>query len=302
MAGTLYIVATPIGNGEDITERAKRILAEAHIVAAEDTRTTQKLFNMLGIRNKMVSNHKFNEKKQSDYLVSELLKGKDVAIVSDAGTPCISDPGHIIVNSAIINGIKVVGVPGASSAITALSISGFNFVSFAFYGFFPRESEEIRESLKRLKVSGIGVSVFFESPKRIIKLMRIMAEELPDAKLCLCNDMTKIHEKIYRGTAFEVLRELEENPNADKGEYTLVIKTEIEEVLNAEERQSIESVLVDHIVKNGGTVKSAVQALQKKYKGQITRKEFYAAALNLKELMPAFFLSDTGGPDEGEIK
>lgn len=287
MFGKLYIVATPIGNSEDMTERAKRILSEVDIVAAEDTRTTQKLFNMLGIQNRMVSNHKFNERRQSDFLISKLMQGMNVAIVSDAGTPCISDPGHVIVNSAAEKGIDVVGVCGASSVITALSISGFGFVSYAFYGFFPRESKDIREALRRVKDGEISTTVFFESPKRIEKLLRLIVEELPDAELCLCNDLTKLYERIYRGTPQSVLAELSSNPSSEKGEYTLIIhvKTKPRMVFSSSAAESRESMIVDHIVKNGGSLKDAVHALQEKHKGLVSRKEFYTAALSLKEMM-----------------
>jgi len=296
MAGKLYVVATPIGNGGDITERAKRVLAETDIVAAEDTRTTQTLLSMLGIRNKMVSNHKFNEKRQVDYLLCELLLGKNVAIVSDAGTPCISDPGHVVVRAAAANGIEVISVCGASSVTAALSVSGFSFVSFAFYGFFPRESKEIRQALHRAKHGTIPVSVYFESPRRILKTLQIIASELPASEICLCNDLTKLYERIYRGAPQQVLDELGSNPSAEKGEYTLVLH--IDEAPQAAvpgAQASRESLLVDHIVKHGGSMKSAVQALQEQYKGQIPRKEFYAAALHLKELLPDLFSLEPAG-------
>jgi 16S rRNA (cytidine1402-2'-O)-methyltransferase len=301
MFGKLYIVATPIGNREDMTERAKRILSEVDIVAAEDTRTTQKLFNMLGIQNKMVSNHKFNERRQSDFLISELMQGKNVAIVSDAGTPCISDPGYIIVKSAVDKGIDVVGVCGASSVITALSISGFSFISFAFFGFFPRENRNIREVLQKIRDSEISVSVFFESPKRIEKVLRLLVEELPDSELCLCNDLTKFYEKIYRGVPQCVLDEVSSNPSSEKGEYTLVIHTKTKPyiALINNTTDSNESMIIDHIVKNGGSIKDAIHALQEKYKGSISKKEFYVAALSLKEIMSDLLSKDYGDDHSG---
>jgi len=290
MGGKLYVVATPIGNCEDITERAKRILTEADIVAAEDTRTTQKLLSMLGIQNKMVSNHKFNEKRQVDYLISELSLGKNVAIVSDAGTPCISDPGHAIVHAAIENGIEVIGVCGASSVITALSVSGFFLEAFAFYGFFPRESKGLRETLRQAKRRGIPACVFFESPRRIMKTLQLIVDELPGSEVCLCNDLTKLYERVYRGAPQNVLDEVAGNPSAEKGEYTLVLYIDEEpEAVMPGAQASRESLLIDYIVKNGGSVKSAVQALQEQYRGQIPRREFYAAALHLKELLPELF-------------
>jgi 16S rRNA (cytidine1402-2'-O)-methyltransferase len=281
------------------------------IVAAEDTRTTQKLFNILGIRNKMVSNHKFNEKRQSDHLISELLQGKNVAIVSDAGTPCISDPGHVIVKNAVAEGIDVIGICGASSVMAALSVSGFNFISFAFYGFFPRENNSIRGTLQSVKGSGFSVSVFFESPKRIEKVLKIILEELPDADLCLCNDLTKMYEKIYRGKPKDVLEDITNNPAADKGEYTLVIQSnfclrELEKTSpgTADDVElSREAMLIDYIVKNeGSSMKDAIQALQGKYKGTISKKEFYTAALNLKELLPRLYQPETHNLTDFELE
>lgn len=292
MSGILYVVATPIGNIEDMTSRAKRILSEADIVAAEDTRTTQKLFNILGIHNKTVSNHKFNEKRQVDYLLSELDKGKNVAIVSDAGTPCISDPGGVIVKAAAERGIKVESIPGASSVIAALSICGINFNSFSFHGFLPKESKEIKKMLAAFPKSNLSIAVFFESPKRIKKTLAIFAMEVPEAELCLGNDLTKMYERIYRGKADEILAELHENPAAEKGEYVLVaeIGRKADTVDTSADRvgqspDSLEALLVEHIIKNGGTMKEAVTALAEKHKGAFTKKDFYAASLVLKDLL-----------------
>jgi len=293
LKGTLYIVATPIGNMGDITDRARRVLGEADVVAAEDTRTTQMLFRLLGIRNKTVSNHKFNEKHQVDYLLAQLEGGKNVALVSDAGTPCISDPGAVVVGAAAKRGIDIVGVCGASSVITALSVCGFSFGNFAFYGFLPKEGNEIRKLIVAARKSG-AVSVFFESPNRIKKTMAIFAEETPGAGICLCNDMTKMHERIYRGAPGSVLDELQNNPSAEKGEYTLVADLGKAPETAAGERQSCEAMLVDHVVKHGGSVKDAVSALAALHKGSIAKRDFYAASLNLKALFPGA-LPEEGG-------
>lgn len=200
MSGVLYVVATPIGNMEDITDRAKRILGEVDIIAAEDTRNTIGLLRRLGINNNLVANHKFNERHQCDYLISQLLEGKNIAVVSDAGTPCISDPGSIIVDAAVKNNIQVIGVCGASAVITGISISGFSALTFAFYGFFPKTNHEIREKIEQVKENGIPVSVFYESPLRIKKTINLLCELLSDSEMCLCNDMTKMYERVYRGS------------------------------------------------------------------------------------------------------
>jgi 16S rRNA (cytidine1402-2'-O)-methyltransferase len=282
--GVLYIVATPIGNVGDITDRAKLILSEADIVAAEDTRTTQILLGILGIKNKTVSNHKFNEKHQVDYLISQLENGKNVAIVSDAGTPCVSDPGGIIVKAAAERDIDVVGVCGASAVITALSVCGFYFRTFAFYGFLPREANEIRKVVSTVKKAGVDVSVFFESPKRIIKSIEIFADEAPGARLCLCNDLTKMYERIYRGTPNEILEELRNNPAAEKGEYTLVAEPDAAPEGTADKAITCEAMLVDYIVKSGLSMKDAVNELAQIHKGSIPKKDLYAASLNLRTM------------------
>jgi 16S rRNA (cytidine1402-2'-O)-methyltransferase len=286
MNGTLYIVATPIGNTEDISARAKRILDEVDIVAAEDTRTTQILFNILGIQNKTVSNHKFNEKHQVDFLIAELEKGKNIALVSDAGTPCISDPGGIIVQAAAERGISVIGICGASSVITALSVCGFSFNSFAFYGFLPKSANEIKKAINVAIKSKISVAIFFESPKRITKTLEIFVNELPEAELCLCNDLTKKFERIYRGKTQKILNELNDNPSAEKGEYTLVVN--LASCLYEDEHHetiSPEALVVDYIIKNKASMKDAVNALAVKFRDTIAKKEFYTASLKLKALL-----------------
>ena len=291
-AGTLYVVATPIGNTEDITARARRILAEADIVAAEDTRTTQKLFTILGIQNRTISNHRFNEKSQVDFLVSELENGKNVAIVSDAGTPCISDPGGIIVKAAAERGIKITGVCGPSSVITALSVCGFCFDSFAFYGFLPKSAREIKKIIDTITHSDIKTFVLFESPKRVKKFFEILAVELPEARVCLCNDISKMFERIYRGMPKNILNELNENPSAEKGEYTIVINTELShnalEMTNDSqpaEELTAEALIIDYMVKNNGTVKDAVNALHVIYGEKIPKKEFYNASIRLRSIL-----------------
>ena len=136
--GKLYIVATPIGNSRDMSPRGKQILTDVDIIAAEDTRRSMVLLGKLEIRNKLVSNHKFNEYGKAKYFINEMLQGKSVAVITDAGTPCISDPGNELIKAAVEAGIPVIGVPGCCAAVTALSVSGFDLSSFLFYGFFPQ--------------------------------------------------------------------------------------------------------------------------------------------------------------------
>jgi 16S rRNA (cytidine1402-2'-O)-methyltransferase len=269
---------------EDISARAKRILCEADMIAAEDTRMARKLLGLLGIKNKTVSNHKFNEKRQMDFLLAELAAGRHVALVSDAGTPCISDPGGLLVTEAAKRGIRVVGVGGVSAVTTALSVCGFEYSSFAFYGFFPKTKNEMINAVNILQKDSADAAVFFESPKRIKKLLMLLTAMLPSAKLCLCNDLTKMYERIYRGAPQEVLTELDNNPSAEKGEYTLVLKCDKQppDIKDKpSEGMSKEALLVDYMMKNTCSLKEAVNELARRYK---SKKEWYAASLRLKEM------------------
>lgn len=283
MVGTLYVVATPIGNREDISERALKILSEVDCIAAEDTRTTQNLLKMYNISKRTVSNHKFNEQRSKNTLISYLLEGKNVAVVSDAGTPCISDPGFVLISAAIDNAIPVIGICGANAAVTALSVSGFYCNTFSFYGFLPRKESEIKSIFLRASNSNVRVCVFYESPKRIIKSIHILQQVLPDSRMCLCNDLTKLYERTYRGIPAQVLEELNGNPDSEKGEYTLVVEfpkasTQQETIKSSETN---EGRLINYMVLNNVSAKEAISALSG---NGITKKELYAAALHLKKL------------------
>lgn len=290
MNGKLYIVATPIGNLGDMTSRAVEILRSCDIIAAEDTQTSVHLLNKFEIRAKLVSNHKFNEQNSCDYFIRELLDGQNIAVISDAGTPCISDPGGILVKKAIENNITVEGIPGACAAVTAISISGFDVKSFTFSGFFPRETADIKKLLQKLK-NNPGIYIFYESPKRIIKTFELFAEHLENTQICLCNDLTKKFERIYRGTPSEILTELRNNQSAQKGEYTIVSDV-LAITKNAEANcvhsqnitgnMKIEAILVDIMLKQNCTLKAAVTIAAAEY--GLNKNEAYAASLNLKKL------------------
>lgn len=283
MVGTLYVVATPIGNREDISARALKVLSEVDCIAAEDTRTTQNLLRMYNISNQTVSNHKFNEQKSKNALISLLLEGKNIAVVSDAGTPCISDPGFVLISAAIENDIPVMGICGANAAITALSVSGFYCNMFSFYGFLPRKESEIKAILSRASNCDVKVCVFYESPKRIMKSIHLLQQVVPDSRVCLCNDLTKLYERIYRGKPAQVLEELNSNPDSEKGEYTLVV--EFPNALPKQETiksgETTEGKLINYMVLNNSSAKEAISALSG---NGISKKELYAAALHLKEL------------------
>ena len=222
-SGTLYIVSTPIGNLNDITNRAIGILNKVDICAAEDTRKSMKLFNAHNINTKLISYHKFSENTKTNRLIKELINGKDVAIISDAGTPLISDPGRYLVNGAIEEGIEVVPIPGATSVITALSVSGFDIENFKFFGFLPRKKNEREQLIKEICSSGV-TSVVFESGKRIRKLLDDISKELrEEIQIFVAREMTKIHETFYRGTTLEVKEQLDSSEFGTKGEFVLII-------------------------------------------------------------------------------
>ena len=284
-AGTLYIVATPIGNSQDMSPRGKKILSEVDIIAAEDTRRSMVLLNKLEIRNRLASNHKFNEYGKAKYFINEMLAGKSVAVITDAGTPCISDPGNELIKAAVEAGIRVVGVPGCCAAVTALSVSGFDLSSFTFYGFFPRENAERRRLLEKLRHGDTRTFALYESPKRIMELVDFFIEAGAKCRMCLCNDMTKLHEMSFRGTPEEVKQQLLAKGSYDKGEYAVVLEIDEDYIFNkVEHTVSAEAMLVDVMVSGGVSAKEAVNAVLADENNSYSKNELKAAALRLKKL------------------
>ena len=284
-AGTLYIVATPIGNSQDMSPRGKKILSEVDIIAAEDTRRSMVLLNKLEIRNRLASNHKFNEYGKAKYFINEMLAGKSVAVITDAGTPCISDPGNELIKAAVEAGIRVVGVPGCCAAVTALSVSGFDLSSFTFYGFFPRENAERRRLLEKLRHGDTRTFALYESPKRIMELVDFFIEAGAKCRMCLCNDMTKLHEMSFRGTPEEVKQQLLAKGSYDKGEYAVVLEIDEDYIFNkVEHTVSAEAMLVDTMVSGGVSAKEAVSAVLADENNSYSKNELKAAALRLKKL------------------
>lgn len=282
--GTLYVVATPIGRIVDISVRAIKVLEGVDLIAAEDTRRSYILLNILGIRKEVVSNQKFNEHRKTERFLADLRDGKSIAIISDAGTPCISDPGNELIRRAIEEGFPVVPVPGACAAVSGISASGFDLTSFLFCGFFPKENTERKEELKRLK-SGVTRSfIYYESPKRILKTMAFLKESLPESSICLCNDLTKTHERFYRGNPTKVLEELLSNPNAEKGEFTLIV--EVPEYKEAEETprpSSPHAALIDAMMSGCETLRDAIEEVLSG-DTDFKKNELKSAALDIKNL------------------
>ena len=284
--GKLYIVATPIGNSRDMTVRGREILETADIIAAEDTRRSVVLLNKIGVRNTLVSNHKFNEHGKAKYFISEMKAGKNVAVITDAGTPCISDPGNELIKAAIEEGIDVVGIPGACAAVTALSISGFDLSTFLFYGFFPRETADRRRVVERMREGFTRTYVFYESPKRIMDAVEFLVSENVRASLCVCNDLTKLHEMTFRGTPGEVRDQLLAKGNYDKGEFCIVLELEEEYMFRKREHTvTPEALLVDKMVQEGCRPKDAIKAVLADENNTYSKNELYAASLRLKELL-----------------
>ena len=221
MAGTLYLVATPIGNLEDITLRALRVLREVAWIACEDTRQTRKLLDHFGITTKLVSYHEHNETARAADLVKQLEAGSSGALVTDAGTPLISDPGYRVVSAAVAAGIAVVPIPGASAALAALAGSGLGTDAFIFGGFLPPRTAARRKTLESLEDADCTL-IFYEAPHRILEALEDIEAVLGPRSVVVARELTKIHEEFLRGTASEIRGQLAARPSV-KGEITLLI-------------------------------------------------------------------------------
>lgn len=219
MAGQLYLVATPIGNLEDITLRAIKILEQVDIIAAEDTRQTLKLLNHLKISKTLISYHRHNEEIKTKELINKLIEGKNIALVSDAGTPVISDPGDEIVKEAIKNKIKVTPIPGACALITALIASGIDAKEFTFIGFLPQNKKNRKEKLEQIK-NADNTLILYEAPHKLLQTLEDLKPNIDQRKVVLARELTKIHEEFKTGTIEELQKDII-NP---KGEYVIIIE------------------------------------------------------------------------------
>jgi len=219
--GILYVVATPIGNLEDISLRAIRILKEVNLIAAEDTRHTKKLLNAYKISTPLISLHEHNEKGKSELIISKINSGMNVAYVSDAGTPCVSDPGHYLIGFAQNENIRVIPIPGPCAVITALSASGFSADSFLFCGFMPARENKRRKFMESLKDEERTI-VFYESPMRFSDSLKTLQEVLGDRRIVVARELTKIFEEVKRGKVSEFI----DGKTKLKGEITIIIQGE----------------------------------------------------------------------------
>lgn len=218
LPSTLYIVSTPIGNLSDISERAIKILSEADFIAAEDTRVTGKLLAHFNINNPMISYHEYNKTQKNDYIIERLKTGESCALVTDAGTPAVSDPGEDIVRECIAAGINVTSVPGPCAAITALTLSGFDTKKFVFIGFINNLSKDEIEKLYLYDCT----MILYEAPHRLKKTLRLLAEILDERNIAICRELTKINEEIIRMNISRAIEYYE--GNEPRGEYVLIIE------------------------------------------------------------------------------
>ena len=333
----LFVVATPIGNLSEFPPRAVETLNACDIIACEDTRQTMKLLSRFDIRSKLVSYHKFNENYRTEELISRM-KAEDlrVAVVSDAGTPCISDPGYKIVEAAREAGIEVRAVAGPSAVVSALSVCGFPISGFTFFGFLPRKKKDAQAIFREIKRSACDVFVFYESPKRVRAFAAMVVQELPQSRVCFCADITKLHEKYYHGRIDAVTAQMEASPDAEKGEYTIVIYTgeaaqdgtdaaeiqrggaaetwkdgvtaaqrdaaetqrEISMAAAREGAMAPEALLVDAMIKYSLSAKEAITRLAAEDDG-LSKNQLYQASLRLKNLLAQMNPNNKGRSGNG---
>lgn len=264
MTGTLYLCATPIGNLEDMTFRVIRTLKEVDLIAAEDTRNSIKLLNHFEIQTPMTSYHEYNKYEKGRKLVEKLLEGQNIALITDAGTPGISDPGEELVKMCYESGIPVTSLPGAAACITALTISGLSTRRFAFEAFLPSDKKEREQILKEMETE-TRTMIVYEAPHRLVKTLKLFLERLGNRKITVCRELTKRHETALAVTLEEAVAHYEANP--PKGECVLVIEGKSREEAREEERKQWEEMTIeDHMevyTKQGMDKKSATKAVAK---------------------------------------
>lgn len=264
MTGTLYLCATPIGNLEDMTFRVIRTLKEVDLIAAEDTRNSIKLLNHFEIQTPMTSYHEYNKYEKGRKLVERLLEGQNIALITDAGTPGISDPGEELVKMCYESGIPVTSLPGAAACITALTISGLSTRRFAFEAFLPSDKKEREQILRELETE-TRTMIFYEAPHRLVKTLKLLLEHLGNRKITVCRELTKRHETAFAATLEDAVVYYE--ANAPKGECVLVLEGKSREQMQKEKRKQWEEMTIeDHMEvyeKQGMDKKSAMKAVAK---------------------------------------
>lgn len=280
LSGTLYVVATPIGNLGDITFRAVEILGQVSIIAAEDTRHTGKLLARYKIKNTLVSCHDHNEAQRIDEFLFRLNRGEDIALVSDAGTPLVSDPGFELIRACTQSGIRVIPIPGPCAAVAGLSVSGLATDSFLFVGFLPRKTGQRRERIESLAGESMTL-VFYESPRRILHLLAEMVEILGDRPGMVAREITKIHEEYLRGNLSQIMASLGSRDSV-KGECSLFVAGVDPAQTPSITDEALDHLIVDALEDSKQRTGDLAKALAKKCK--IPRKVVYERILALRKL------------------
>lgn len=269
MNGKIYLVATPIGNLEDMTFRAIKVLKEVDVIAAEDTRHTLKLLNYYEISKPLISYHRHNEDIKTDFLIQKVLNGENIAIVTDAGTPGISDPGEEIVKEAIKNNIDVIPIPGACALINALIASGLNTKQFTFYGFLPLNKKLRKKSFEKIKKENKTI-IIYEAPHKINKTLNDILENIGDINCVIAKELTKIHEEFFRGKISEIINIL----NEPKGEYIILLDlNKDDEEENSEIENMTEEEQYEFYEKQGLSKKEIIKTIAKNK--NVNKNEIY---------------------------
>lgn len=269
----LYIVSTPIGNLSDITLRALEVLKKSDYVLCEDTRISKNLLERYEIKSKLIANHKFNEKKNLSKVIDILKSGSVVSLISDAGTPSISDPGAILVNECVVNEIDIFPIPGASAVSSAVSISGFNEKYF-FYGFFPEKNSKLSEDFERL-ANLEGCIVFFISPRKFNRSIKDLKRYFSNRKILVCREMTKFYEEYIR-TDVETLEPFKSDP---KGELTIVISEKVKEKNSSIILKESDKIIIQKLI-NKLSIKDITDLISQNT--NISKKEIYNYCLKIK--------------------
>lgn len=279
--GKIYLVPTPIGNLGDITLRALEVLKSVDLIAAEDTRQSLKLLNHFNIKKSLISYHKHNEQGKSEELIDRVRNGENIAVISDAGTPGISDPGSIVLKKCIENGIDIEVLPGATAFTTAIIYSGLDTSAFIFRGFLPRENKEKKEFVESLKDRRETI-IFYESPYRVIDTLTFLKENFGNRNIAVCRELTKLHEEIYRGNLEEAICYF--NDNIPKGEFVLVLQGKsLEEIRNENVAKWEDMSMKDHIIyfiNQGMSKKDAIKQVSKDR--ELPKSEVYKHSIEIK--------------------
>ena len=280
MAGKLYLVPTPIGNLKDITLRALEVLQSVDLIAAEDTRQSLKLLNHFNIKKTLISYHQHNEQGKSENIIDQIKEGKNIALISDAGTPGISDPGSVIVLKCIEQNIGFEVLPGATAITTALVYSGIDTTKFIFRGFLPRENKDRRPIINDL-VDRSETLIFYEAPHRLLNTLEFLYENIGNRKISMCRELTKIYEEIIRLPLIDSIEYYK--VNSPRGEYVLVIEGKSKEAIDKDEKAKWDTLTIEeHIekyMKEGIDKKDAMKKVAKDR--SMSKSEIYKYSLNI---------------------